>query len=267
MLIQKHPVTGRLPRILVITNEEDIVDFYNRITCLLKGWHYVDHDLFTEEQLKTFEEYIEILSQRITVVDDQHSADTGSLTGATTTPEGVEMIFQNLIANGDEYDAVLIDYYQGINESNKDPTLDEYKAQRRLTHILEKYRKAYHTPIIIMAQIDPPDEERSVPFQRRIQGTKLICTRATFILEMIKNAEHLVTEWVIHKGRFSKLGQSVKTGYLNGLFVPYTPEFIAEVQRKRERAAEKEFNKTIGIKVGEKAKPAEAKPAEATVNG
>jgi len=258
IITQKHPVTGKTCRCLVITNEESITDFYNRITCLIKGWHYVDHDLFTPDQLKTFSQYIKILSTRVTVIDDQHSSNNKVLTGATTTPEGIDSIFQNLMNDGEFYDVVLLDYYQGINESSKDPTLDEYKSQRKLTHILEKWRKVYPAPIVVMAQIDPPDEEDRVPFQRRVQGTKLICTRATMLLEMIKHTDQLMTEWKIHKGRFARLGQSVKTGYHNGLFVPYTTAFENEVSLRRERAADADFNKTIGIKV---------EPVGETVNG
>lgn len=252
VITQINPVTGRSGRCLVITNEENISDFYNRITCLIHGWHYVDHDLFTEEQKKTFNKFIKILRNRITIVDDQHVTNGISVTGATTTVEGIETIFENLIRDSEHYDVVLLDYYQGVTESTKDHTLNEYQVQRKLTHVLEKYRKVYPAPIVVMAQITPPDEDRATPFQVRIQGTKLICTRATIIMEMIAHRKELMTEWLIHKGRYAKsVGESIETGYKNGLFVPYSDAFKLEVQKSREKADDAKFNKQIGIKVGE----------------
>lgn len=251
IIAEINPATGKTRRCLVITNEENIVDFYNRVTCLIKGWHYVNHDKFTEEQKKTFEQFIKILSSdgRLTVVDDTHVTANGETAdGLTTTVEGIDTIFKNLIRDEEYYDVVLIDYYQGITESTKDPMLDEFKVQAKLTHVLEKYRKIYPAPIILMAQVNPPEDERMSPFQTRIQGRKLICTKATVIVEMIAHRSNLMTEWYFHKGRFSEAtGTSVETGYNNGEFVEYTNEFKAEVAGMKERAAAKKQDKDIGM--------------------
>lgn len=253
--------TGKTRRVLVITNEENIADFYNRLTCLQLKIQYSDHDLFTEQQRKIFEKMIKVWKNRVTIVDDTFgSTKDKTITGATTTPEGIKAIFENLIKDGEHYDAILIDYYQGVNESSLDMTLDEYKAQRKLTNVLEHYRKIYPAPIVLMCQVNRDDPENPSPMKYRIMGTKLIYTRATYVLEMIKHPMEWMTEWVIHKGRFAKLGESIKTGFKNGMFVKYTDEFKEEVRRNREKREEDKFNKDIGIKVGEPAK-------EETVSG
>lgn len=260
-IAQINPATGKPRRCLVLTNEENIVDCYNRVTCLLKGWHYVNHDKFTQEQKKTFEEYIKLLSKdgRLTVVDDNHRTDNGETSdGVTTTVEGIQTIFKNLMRDKEYYDVVIIDYYQGVMESSKDTSLNEYEVQRKLTHVLEKYRKVYPAPIVLMAQINPPVGDTPSPFQVRIQGTKLITTKATVIMEMVANREELTTEWLIHKGRFSEsTGSSVVTGYKNGLFVKRDEKFTAEVRAMREKKAAAEFDKIAGIKVPQ-AEPAMA---------
>lgn len=251
VITQINPSTGKTRRCLVITNEENIVDFYNRVTSLIHGWSYTDHDQFTEIQKKTFEKFIGILSSggRLTVVDDTHVTSTGEIAdGLTTTVEGIETIFKNLIRDQEYYDVVILDYYQGITESTKDPLMDEFRVQSKLTHVLEKYRKLYPAPIVVMAQVNPPEEEKMTPFQTRIQGRKLITTKATVIIEMMAHRENLMTEFYFHKGRFSQAtGTSVKAGFKNGQFVKYSDEFIADVNRMREQAEARKLDKNIGM--------------------
>lgn len=264
LVSRQDELTGKTRRVLVITNEENIADFYNRLTCLLQKIPYTDHDQFNEEQRKKFEKMVKVWKNRVTIVDDTFgSTKEKTITGATTTPEGIKAIFDNLIKDGEYYDAILIDYYQGVNESSLDMTLDEYKAQRKLTNILEHYRKIYPAPIVLMCQVNRDDPENPTPMKYRIMGTKLIYTRATYVMEMIKHVDQLMTEWVIHKGRFAKLGESVKTNFEKGMYIPYTEEFANKIRANKERAADTEFNKSIGIKVGE------AEPAKVTekVNG
>jgi hypothetical protein len=263
LIARKDELTGKTRRVIVITNEENIADFYNRLTCLHDGIPYTDHDQFTEQQRARFAKMIKVWKNRCTIIDDTFNSNGKLVTGATTTPEGIKAIFDNLIKDGEYYDAVLIDYYQGVNESSLDMTMDEYKAQRKLTNILEHYRKIYPAPIVLMCQVNRDDPENPSPMKYRIMGTKLIYTRATYVLEMLKHVEQFMTEWVIHKGRFAKLGESVKTDFERGMYIPHTDAFLARVMANRERAADTAFNKTIGIKVGE-AEP--AKVAE-KVNG
>lgn len=260
LITQKNPFTGKGGRCLVITNEESIIHLYNRVTCLIKGWHYSEHDQFTEEQRKTFSSFIPTLSQRITVVDDTFASPSG---GTTTSVEGIENIFKNIVRDNEQYDAVIIDYYQGVIDSTKDSLLTEYQVQRRLTHVLEKYRKIYKAPIVIMAQVTPPtDEDDHTPFQVRLQGTKLICNKATVIIEMLLDGQNLRTEWVFRKGRYSSFGsESVETGYSNGRFVKYDDAFKNNLKRRRELAEAAELNKKTGIKLG---KEEEEVPSEAT---
>lgn len=239
LISELNPETKKARRILVISNEEKREDFYNRITCLILGWSYTNHDKFTEEQKKTFSKYIKLLSKVITVIDDSH----GGGTGMTTTLEGLQMIFENMIRDGDYYDAILIDYYQNFRRSQKNFAMNEYDVQSSVAALLDQYKNVYPAPIVIMSQIKPiePGEELNAPFETRIKGRKEIIVKSTFVMEMVTDRKTFTTSWIIHKGRFSEnVGNTIETGYDRGRYVFKGPEFkkkVLEIIEKRNREA------------------------------
>lgn len=246
LISETNANTGTYKRALVITNEEKAEDFYNRITCLIMGWHYVNHDKFTPQQLKILNDYMKILPKLVTVISDDYLGGSGM----TTTPEGLELIFERLIAEGIWYDAVLIDYYQNFTWSQKDPTLNEWAVQAKLASILDRYKNTYPAPIVIFGQITPAQDgkETEKPFEYRIKGRKQIIVPATFVMEMVADRKTLSTKWIIHKGRFSEsVGSTIITGYKNGQFVEYSAEFKADVLRRAEQRARDAMNKASGV--------------------
>lgn len=240
----KHPVTGKTLRTLVLTNEEKAEDFYNRVTCLHKGWHYVNHNQFTKEQIDTFDKMIPILASngRLTVIDNNHNGAHG----VTTSIEGISTVFDNLIAKEEWYDVVIIDYYQNIIHSQKYPHLSENDVQARLSRMMDKYKNTYPAPIVMMAQITPPDKEDKIPFQHRIKGRKIIMDPATFAVEMVRDTKNLRTRWVVHKSRFTEaIGSDWFTGYDYGKFVPYTTAFAEKVQKMAYEREARKINSAI----------------------
>lgn len=251
----KNPLTGKTRRVLVLTNEEKAEDFYNRVTALSRGWHYTNHSDFTDEQKKIFHNMIPVLASggRLTVIDNNHNGSHG----VTTSIEGIETIFENLLAKGEFYDVVLIDYYQNIIHSQKFPHLSENEVQARLSRMMDKYKNAYPAPIVMFAQINPPDKDDKIPFQHRIKGRKIIMDPATFAAEMIRNTAESYTKWVVHKSRFTEaIGKDMKTGYDMGKFVRYDNAFAEKIQARTYRREAEKMNALIdqhnGIKFDDK---------------
>jgi len=240
-------------RVLVLTNEEKREDVYNRVTCLIKGWSYTNHDKFTDEQLEIFNKYIGILSNggRLTVIDDTYNGASGT----TTTLEGICQVFDNLIANGEFYDAIIFDYYQNCKESRTNFGMNEWEVQAALARKLDQYKNIYPAPIIVMAQVlQQPDPTKNVPFKTRIEGRKVIINVATCCVEMVAKREDLCTEWIIHKSRFNEsVGDKITTGYKNGRYVLYDEEFINNVNRMKARKEQELLDKTCKMP-SEKAK-------------
>lgn len=246
-ITRKNPATGRAGRCLVLSNEEAPEDFYNRITALAKGWRYTNHDKFTDEQRKTFSDHIPIWAKngRLTIIGDVYQG----IPGWTTSVEGIETIFNNLIRDNEIYDTVIIDYYQNVRTSKVDPKLDEYNCQRKLSAVLDQMKLRYPGAIVVMAQIKKlANEDDTTPFNVRLKGSKLICDKSTFICELIPERKLLRSRWLVWKSRFTEaVGQSIYTGYDKGKFVPYDINFQKNVAKLVERNLEREKEQEIGI--------------------
>jgi replicative DNA helicase len=243
-----NPDTGKRLKALVLSNEEKSEDVYNRVTCLIKGWPYTNHDKFTEEQVEVFNQYIKGLSSMITVVDDNF----GGASGTTTTLEGICQVFDNLIANNQHYDVIILDYYQNCKESRKNPHMNEWEVQSALARKLDQYKNIYPAPIIVFAQVAQTEDDRRIPFKTRIEGRKVILNVCTCCLEMVANRKELTTEWWIHKSRFNEsVGEKIITGYDKGSYVLYDDRFREKVAQIKAARESSDLNKQIAPMVVE----------------
>lgn len=246
-----NPATGKSCRALVLSNEEDPSDYYNRITCLHKNLKYTNHDQFTQAERDLFREFIPkwAKSGRLTIIGDTYNG----VSGLTTSVEGIEQILNNLIKDYEEgkpvYDVIILDYFQNVRYSKLDPKLDEFMCQRKLAGILDQMKLRYPGPIVVMAQMKKlVDDEDTTPFNVRMKGSKLICDKATFICELIPERKLLRSKWKVHKSRFTEaVGQSIYTGFNKGKFVPYDIEFQKNVAKYIEKTLERDKEQELGI--------------------
>ena len=243
---QINPNTGKPRTTLILTNEEQAEDVYNRVTSLAMGWSYTNHSSFTDEQTEIYRKAIPAWAANglITVVDNTH----GGSHGVTTSLEGIESVFDKLIAEKIYYDVVIIDYYQNIINSKRDQTMSENEVQARLARMLDRYKNQYPAPIVLMAQMKPQDREERTPWQERIKGRKIIADSCTFIVEMAANFEDQATEWTVWKSRFTQaVGKCFTTGWDKGRYVEHDLDFIQRVEAQKAARASKEFDKGVGL--------------------
>jgi len=219
-------------RVLVITNEEVPGDFYSRIACLFNGWAYRNHDEMTPEQSDSITGMIKVLSQRITVVDDNYNG----LNGVTTSPEGLKTLLDRVISGEDgDFDCVLIDYYQGFFRSLQDKSMNRYDVQENVAELLYNYKDRLPCPIVILSQLKELTDEKT-PFKERIEGRKVILNKATCAIEIVAEPEHMRTVFSIKKARYAgTLGETIHSGFDKGKYVPYTKEFARKQLMKQEQ--------------------------------
>ena len=241
-------------RVLTITNEEHPTDILNRVICLFKGWSYHDHASITPEQQDVFDEMYPKITERLDIVDDNYNG----VGGLTTTIEGLESILTSLKANPKKYDIIIIDYFQNINSSHKNPGASGFEVLHNVGRALDLFKNVYNAPIILLSQLKAAgSEDDSKPFEERIPGRKSIMTFATCAIEAKADKENSCTEWIFRKSRFAKsMGKKIKTGFDRGLYVPHTVEFKRKMEEERV-ARQMQFNrnkdieklqKTMGLK-------------------
>lgn len=206
-------------RALIITNEEAEEDFYNRTICLLKGWHYTNHDQFTDEQKKTFNLGISALSQKMMVISDVWKDRPGT----TTTLEGIIATFEAIKKSKQKYDVIVVDYYQGLSQSILNPAMSDWQVQQEFATYLNGFVKSYpHAPVIVLSQLKEGDET----FKNKIEGRKVIFNRCTCAIEIKPNFDLRCSEFHFHKARHNQaVGKHIKMGYDKGMFVAYNDAF------------------------------------------
>lgn len=228
-----YPMLMAKKRAFVITNEEMSVNVYNRVACLNKGYNINRFQSFTDEQHEEIKKLRRILyeSKRLQVVD----SDFPDMKDATITLEGLRFILDKLIEeqikNGDvaTYDVVLLDYIQKIDTSKENPKLAGWEVQKKVADMLDIFYKRYHAPVVIFSQLKPEDSEGQ-DIEYRIKGGKSIYVSSTYAMELKPFKDQRMTEFRIHKHRFSdRTNSTLQLGHENGRYIPYTNEFKVKV--------------------------------------
>jgi len=246
-------------KVLVITNEEVPEDVLNRIICLTKGWAYHDHTAITESQQEEFDRLYPVLLQRMEVIDDNYNG----VGGLTTTIEGIKAVLDSLKANEKKYDIVIVDYFQNISHSNKNPSMDSFQVLHEVGRLFDQFKNVYDAPVIMLGTLKSVKDSESTPFKERIEGRKSIYNFSTCCMEVRADKQNSVSEWSFHKSRFTKsIGKTVKTGFDKGRYVEYNNAFAKAIEAENNRKmlanigvqdaqALKERMKAIGASNGE----------------
>jgi replicative DNA helicase len=244
-LKQKNPITGKTRKVLYISNEETMVAFMNKMTCLCHGYNYDNQDDFTEEQKQKLLDFVPKWAKAgLTIIGEDQE-------GAATSLDGIRSIFERLVKTDTVYDLIILDYIQKVSTSKKDMNMPHWQVMKETMYVLDYYKDRYPAPIVVMSQLKNATEENPLNFQNRIEGFKGIFQPATVALELVPNREKLQSRWYVRKNRYkgSTVGGHRDVAYDRGMFKPLTEEWKKQVADRNET---REYQETVGKHTEEK---------------
>ncbi|OQW54941.1 MAG: hypothetical protein A4S09_17305 [Proteobacteria bacterium SG_bin7] len=212
VLNQNNPATDKPCRALVLTNEETMGEVYTRIAFHYKKWPYTRLDAISEDQRKEVERFQTEMweSKRLVVIDNAFP----NIRQPTTSLEGLEHFLESLVRNKNDFDLIVIDYFQKISSSTANRSANSTDVFTRVCDMLDDYRKRLNCPIVIFAQLYPSNSDKT-NFEDRIKGRKKILETATFAAEIEPDRDDYKTYFRIHKNRLVQgtVGTTVTVGF------------------------------------------------------
>jgi replicative DNA helicase len=162
-------------KVLIITCEDNLDMVATRIACCIceapiKIFRLSPWDL-PKEKVEHVKAVKRQLSERIVVVSEN-----------TTNVENVQSILAE--AKFEDYSAILLDYYQVVNTSNKKRNADYIEVLKDFGMWLKAYAQELKVPFIMFAQLKPADKDVDRPFSQKVQGDTHIANHAHVSLEI-----------------------------------------------------------------------------------
>ena len=212
VLNQNNPATGKPCRVLVITNEESMGDVFTRVAFNFKKWPYTRPDGISDEQRREVIRFQNEMreSKRLVMVDNSFP----DLRYPTTSLEGLGYFLDSVAKNKNDFDLIVIDYFQKISISVDNKGANSVDVFTRVCDMLDDFRKKLTCPIVIFAQIHPKNSDKT-NFEDRIKGRKKILETATFAAEIEPDRDNYVTHFRIHKNRLVQgtVGSTITAGF------------------------------------------------------
>lgn len=219
-------------RVLIIANEEKRTDVAARISCL-----QLDVNIHKYKAKNGLPDTVKTLvldniknfnSDQLSIV----ALDFNNDSRVVTSPEGMRALLKGVIERRDTeeaYDAIIIDYYQNINQSIDNPNLQPHEANEIFAKEIDHTKNEVGCPIIMMAQIRRGDDD----FKVRLEGRRLILNKCTDVFEMKIDKAYNRSLMICHKDRWlGNQGEERHIGYEYGKYVPYTKDFEEATRAK-----------------------------------
>lgn len=220
-----YPLWKQGKKTLVISNEESKQDILFRIACLDLNLNFNDYKKgsISEEDLLRVVHLFPEISTFVKVLDVTYQD------GITTKVEGIKKALE-VVKKENSYSCVIIDYFQLIKYSIKDPKKTTYENLNDLRVWLGQYIKGSTAPVVLFAQLYSVSKKGGAKdIDTRLKDCSAIVEPATVILEIVPNYDNKTTEFVCHKDRFGRAGARIVCGFDNGKYISLSD---AEVQQR-----------------------------------
>jgi hypothetical protein len=127
----------------------------------------------------------------------------------------------------------MIDYYQLITKTIKNPSASSYEALNGLRMWFGKYIKNSNIPIVLFAQLHSIGKRNNKDLDSRIKDCPAVYEPSTVVIEVIPDFNLKTSKFLIHKDRFGAAGHQIECAFDRGRFIPLTEGHLAKVQDDR----------------------------------
>jgi replicative DNA helicase len=206
-------------RILLFSTEEDAMSMYARIVRCQTGINMpdmADGVIPKDHRWEEGKAYISQLTPSIEVIDIGTKGDPRYV----QTIDGFKHSWES--AKPEQYDVILIDYYQKIAENTRVPGLKDHEVHQDLCRFLDAQKTILkNIPIIVMAQIRANKDDEAVDAEERLWGRKELYRVCTYFVEIIPKKRDYKGEWMIWKSRSNGTERWSKTVGFHKAFGTY----------------------------------------------
>ena len=214
-----YPLWKQGKKVLVVSNEESEQDVLLRVACLDKGYNFNEYKKgqMPPELLRELCAMLPEIAKYVKVLDVVWRE------GLTTKVEGVKAALESVKGHG--YSCVLIDYYQLIKYSLRQPDKTTYEVLNDLRTWLGQYIKSSEVPVCLFVQLYSVGKKGGTKdIDARIKECSAIVEPATVIIEVIPNWEDATTDFVIHEDRFGVAGHKIVCPFEKGRYLKQISE-------------------------------------------
>lgn len=177
--------------ILYISNEEQTIDFWARVGCILTG---VDFDLYYNDMLDVAD------MNEVQRVVREHVIPRVQVVGVDDGTSKLENIMA-VLKESSKYGMVIIDYYQNVITSEEN--LETWQILKKLGSFLKDHAKSCMAPILLMVQMSPGEEN----YTRRVQLDKNVANHAHLFVEAESRKKDHKLILRVRKARFQRIEQ------------------------------------------------------------
>ncbi len=219
-----YPLWKEGKKTLVVSNEEPKQDIIYRIACLELGYNFNDYKkglMPKAQQLECMRLYPEIC-KFVKVVDVNFN------NGITSTLEGIKNILTQV--ESADYSAVMIDYFQQIKKSVKNPNRSSLDVLTDLRLWLGRYIRKSNIPVVLFAQLHSLGKRNNQELDSRIKDCPSVYEPATVVVEIVPDFENKTTKFLIKKDRFGYQGMKIECAFDKGKYIEITAEHMQKTQ-------------------------------------
>lgn len=193
-------------KILVISGEENTDTVLSKVACILSGvdWKEFRVGMCSENDYYKVEWEIQNLVNRVVIISKKFNSFKASCL------EDVIVWLEKVKSSPLEWDLVIVDYLQSINESKSDrlKNAETWKITKAFGNYLNDYCEESQVPIVVFAQLkDAGLREKqgsftAAPLAERVQGDRQFANHAPVVIEVYFNRDKKESLFLFHKDRW-----------------------------------------------------------------